>query len=251
MAFEGTRSEREFGLNLKGRVAVVTGASSGIGAAIARELSASGVKLVLTARRADKLADVSRQLPGEVEIVAADISSPETPPLLLRRSRERFGNVDIVINNAGVLAMGSVDEVDMEALSLMIRVNFEAVVRTCYTFAAGFKTQKSGSIVNVSSVAAFGARPTMGVYAGLKAAIETFSNSLRIELGPHGIKVGCIAPGSTQTDMLNDLRTNIGVSADAPSAAAEDVAAAVRFMLEQPDRTNIAGLRVYSAREAN
>jgi serine 3-dehydrogenase (NADP+) len=237
-------------LSLKNRIAVVTGASSGIGAAIARELSASGVKLVLTARRADKLIDLSRELPGEVETVAADIAASETPRRLLERARERFGGINIVVNNAGVLAMGPVDDVDLDAISRMIRINFEAVVRRD-TFAQDFKIQRSGSIINVSSVAAFGTRPTMGVYAGLKAAVETFSNSLRIELGAHGVKVGCIAPGSTQTGMLLDLRSSIGISPDAPPAKAEDVAAAVRFMLEQPDRTNIAGLRIYSACEGN
>jgi serine 3-dehydrogenase (NADP+) len=238
-------------VNLEGRVAVVTGASSGIGAAVAHNLSRSGVRLVLTARRADRLIDLSHELPGEVEVLAADIAAIETPQRLLACACARFGEVDIVVNNAGMLAMGSVDNVDIDALSRMIRVNFEAVVRMCYTFAPGFKAKRSGSIINVSSVAAFGARPTMGVYAGLKAAIETFSTSLRVELGVHGVKVGCIAPGSTDTGMLSDLRSNIGVPADAPSAEPDDIAAAVRFMLDQPDRTNIAGLRVYSAREAN
>jgi serine 3-dehydrogenase len=84
----------------------------------------------------------------------------------------------------------------------------------------------------------------MGIYAGLKAAVETFSNSLLIELGVHDVKVGCIAPGSTQTGILLDLRCSIGISPDAPSADAEGVAAAVRFMLEQPDR-------IYSAGEGN
>ena len=238
-------------LGLQNRIAVVTGASSGIGAAIARELSASGVMLVLTARRADKLFDLSRELPGEVETVAADIAASETPRRLLERARKRFGGIDIVVNNAGGLAMGPVDDVDLEALSGMIRINFEAVVRICYTVGRDFKAQRSGSIINVSSVAAFGTRPTMGIYAGLKAAVETFSNSLLIELGAHDVKVGCIAPGSTQTGILLDLRCSIGISPDAPSADAEDVAAAVRFMLEQPDRTIIAGLRIYSVGEGN
>jgi serine 3-dehydrogenase (NADP+) len=238
-------------VNLQGRIAVVTGASSGIGRAIAKDLSASGVKLVLTARKADKLVDLTRELSGEAQIVAADIAAASTPQRLLDCAREAFGGVDMIVNNAGLLAMGPVGEVDIDALSYMTRVNFEAVVRMCYTFAPEFKAKRSGSIINVSSIAAFGARPTMGVYAGVKAGIETFTNSLRIELGAHGVKVGCIAPGSTQTDMLNDLRSNIGVPTDSPSAGAEDVAVAVRFMLEQPDRTNIAGLRVYSAREAN
>jgi NADP-dependent 3-hydroxy acid dehydrogenase YdfG len=238
-------------VKLQDRIAVVTGASSGIGVAIAKELSASGVKLVLVARRADRLADLLHKLPGEARIMAADIADADTPRRLLDCANDWFGGVDIIVNNAGLLSMGPVERADLDALSYMIRVNFEAVVRMCYSFAPVFKEKRSGSIINVSSVAAFGARPTMGVYAGLKAAVETFTNSLRIELGPHGVKVGCIAPGSTQTDMLNELRSNIGVAADAPSAMAEDIAAAIRFMLEQPDRTNVAGLRIYSALEGN
>jgi serine 3-dehydrogenase len=128
-------------LGLQNRIAVVTGASSGIGAAIARELSVSGVKLVLTARRADKLFDLSRELPGEVETVAADIAASETPRRLLERARKRFGGIDIVVNNAGGLAMGPVDDVDLEALSGMIRINFEAVVRTC-TLLAGISRHR-------------------------------------------------------------------------------------------------------------
>jgi len=238
-------------MSILGKVAVVTGASTGIGAAIARELSSSGMKLVLTARNHERLNDVSRTLTEEAEVVAAQIEDSKTASLLLDRACARFGRVDALVNNAGMLAMGAVDDIDLDEISGMIRTNFESVVRCSYVFARKFKAQRSGTILNVSSVAAFGARPTMGVYAGLKAAIETFSNSLRIELGPHGVKVGSIAPGSTSTEMLVELRAHIGVANDAPAAVPEDVARAVRFMLDQPPGANVAGVRIYSACEGN
>jgi serine 3-dehydrogenase (NADP+) len=158
--------------------------------------------------------------------------------------------VDILINNAGVLAMGTIDDVDIEDLTQMVRVNYEAVVRSSYLFGRAFKAQKSGAIINVSSISAFMTTAASGVYSGTKMAVENLSASLRIELGPHGIRVGSIAPGSTQTEMLDDLRVQIGVPADAPAMQAKDVADAVRFMLERPDRANIAALRIYSAAEA-
>ena len=238
-------------MNILGKVAVVTGASTGIGAAIARELSRSGMKLVLTARSVERLDDVLRSLTEEAEVVSGSIGDPKTASQLLDRATARFGQVDVLINNAGMLAMGSVDDIDLDDVSEMIRTNLESVVRCSYVFARKFKAQRHGTILNVSSVAAFGARPTMGVYAGTKAAIETFSNSLRVELGPHGVKVGCIAPGSTSTDMLLELRGHLGMPNDAPAAAPEDIARAVRFMLEQPLGVNIAGVRIYSAGEPN
>jgi NADP-dependent 3-hydroxy acid dehydrogenase YdfG len=116
-------------VQIEGCVAVVTGASSGIGAAIARELSKAGAKLVLTARRADKLVALSRELAGESETLAADVADPDTPRQLLGLAQTRWGRIDILINNSGVLASGEIEDSDVEQLTRTIRVNFEAVVR--------------------------------------------------------------------------------------------------------------------------
>lgn len=237
-------------MQIRNKVAVVTGASSGIGAAIAKELSSAGVKLLLTARRGKHLSALAGDIGGDVEIHAADIADPATPSQLLDLAREKFGGVDILINNAGVLEMGPLDDVDIDRLTWTIRVNFESVVRSSCVFGRAFKAKGSGAIINVSSIAAFMTTPGTGVYSGAKAAVESFSSSLRLELASHGVRVGCIAPGSTQTEMLDDLRLKIGVPAEAPSMRPEDIAAAVRFMLEQPEGANIAGLKIYAATEA-
>jgi serine 3-dehydrogenase (NADP+) len=236
-------------MQIEGRVAVVTGASSGIGAAIARDLSNAGAKVLLSARRADRIADLSRELAGESESLVADIADPDTPRRLLELAQARWGRVDIMINNAGLLAAGRVEDPGVEELTRTIRVNFEAVVRCSQIFGAAFKARGCGAIINISSIAAFNNRPLMGIYAGAKAGVEIYTAALRLELSPHGVKVGSLAPGSTRTEMLDNLRRQRGIDLETPAAQAQDIAAAVRFMLEQPDRVNIAGMRVYSSNE--
>jgi NADP-dependent 3-hydroxy acid dehydrogenase YdfG len=238
-------------MNLSGKVAVVTGASSGIGAAIARELAAAGTDLVLTARRGDRLEAFGRESPTRTAVLPADIADSATAQRLLDLALERFGRADILVNNAGVLLVGPLETVDLDALSNMIRVNFEAVVRTSYTFARAFKAQKSGAIVNVSSIGAYVTAPMGGVYGGVKQAIEAFTSALRIELAGTGVRVGTVAPGTTNTEIFDAMRAR-GQKAWSeliPPLEAPDVADAVRFMLERPERANIARLLIYSSSE--
>ena len=234
--------------SLGGKVAIITGASSGIGAAIARELSDAGADLVLTARRAGRLDSLSAELPTRTATLAADVAEAATPQRLLDLALERFGRVDILVNNAGVLTIGPLESVDLDALSHMIRVNFEAVVRASYTFARVFKAQKSGAIINVSSIGAYLTAPTAGVYGGLKHAIEVFTSALRIELAGTGVRVGTVAPGTTDTEIFDAMRARgeAAWSQLIPPLQAVDVAGAVRFMLERPDRANVARLLIYS-----
>ncbi len=237
-------------MNLQGKTAIVTGASAGIGAATVRELSAAGCNVVLTGRRPEALEAVRSALAGPAAVLAADITDPQTPERLLSLVCERFGRADILINNAAVMAGGSIETADLDAISYMIRVNFEAVVRSSYVFARAFKAQGSGAIVNVSSIGAYLIARRGGVYGGLKHALEAFSASLRIELAGSGVKVGTIAPGSTDTAMYAQM---IGTTpmGDHQPLDPQDVAAAIRFMLEQPDRSNIARMAIFPSTEAN
>lgn len=239
-------------MNLEAKVAVVTGASSGIGAAVAAALSAAGCRLVLTARRAERLREVQAELPGESALLAADITGPDTGPALLQLARERFGGADILINNAGLLAIRPLEQVDFDMISRLIRVNLESVVALSYLFARQFKQQGSGAIINVSSIGAFMTVPMGGVYGAVKAGVESFTAALRVELAGSGVKVGSIAPGSTDTEILDTARAagEQPWQQDIRMLAAGDVAAAVRFMLEQPDHANIARLQIYAAEES-
>lgn len=236
---------------LRDQVAVVTGASSGIGAAIARELSAAGMRLVLTARREDRLVELCRSLPGPAVHLAAAIEDAGTPQALLDRAIAEYGRANVLVNNAGKLIAGPIDSIDLDALAQMTRVNFDAVVRASYIFARALKAQGSGAIVNVSSIGAYLSSSSMGVYGGLKHALEIFTSALRVELKGSGVRVGTIAPGTTDTEIFDELRASgQPVRADMrTSLAPDDVAAAVRFMLERPAHANVARLLLVSSSE--
>lgn len=237
-------------MDLQGKTVVLTGASAGIGAATARELSAAGCNLVLTSRRPDRLEALAAELPNPSAVLAGDIADPPMPDQLLALAKERFGRADAVINNAGVMAVGDIDTLDLDAVSYMIRVNFEAVVRSSYVFAREFRAQSSGAIVNVSSIGAYLVSRRAGVYGGLKHALEAFTASLRIELAGTGVKVGTVAPGSTESEMFERMMAGAPGGGPEPLQP-EDVAAAIRFMLEQPDRANVARLAIFPQSEAN
>ena len=237
---------------LRGRVAVITGASSGIGEAIARELAAAGMHLVITARRADRLEALRNSLPVPCAMLAADIADPATPQALLALALKVHGRADVLVNNAGRVVAGPVESVDLDDLAAMTRVNFDAVVRASYVFARHLKAQGSGAIVNVSSVGAYLSHSSMGVYGALKHALEVFTTALRVELKGSGVRVGSIAPGSTDTEIFDQLReraATAGVTLPPPLAPA-DVAMAVRFMLERPAHANVARLLLVSSAES-
>src|ERR1700679_1115416 len=238
---------------IEGKVAVVTGASSGIGAAIARMLSEAGMNVVITARRRERLEALAASLPHRAAILDADISAPDTPGRLLSLAQEQFGRTDVLVNNAGIMAAGSIETIDLETIGQMIRVNFESVVRTSYLFARVFKSQGSGAIINVSSIGAYLISRRMGVYGALKHALEAFTSSLRIELAGTGVKVGTVAPGSTHTEIFERMQApGAGaVLSEGTPLEPVDVAAAVRFMIEQPERANIARLAIFSATDAH
>lgn len=161
--------------SLDGKVAIITGASSGIGEAIAHELSTAGCSLVVTARRADRLNALCARLPGPAVPLGAEIDDPATANALLELTRQTYGRVDILINNAGMLVSGTLDTIDIDGLMQMTRINYEAVVRTSYVFARAFKQQAAGSIINVSSVGAYLSHSSMG---GLR----------RVETGCRGVQ---------------------------------------------------------------
>lgn len=239
-------------MDLREKVVIVTGASSGIGEAIARDLAEAGARLVLTARRAERLAALSESLCTPSAWLAAPIEEPGTPQALLDLARERFGQVDALVNNAGVFAAAPLETIDLDEVSRMIRINFEAVVRSSYLFAREFKRQGSGAIVNISSVGAYLTSPTVGVYGGLKHALEVFTAALRVELSGSGVKVGTVAPGTTETEIFEHLRARgQTVRADrTPPLAPADIATAVRFVLQQPERANVARMLLVSASES-
>ena len=232
-------TSREENLELKNQVAIITGASSGIGAEVARNLDAAGMKLVLTARRADRLEALCATL-HEAVYLPGDIADPALPRQLIEKALAAFGHCEVVFNNAGVVVKGTIETIDVEKVCAMIRVNVEAAFRMAYTALKHFRAVGRGHLVNTSSVVGTKVRPDIGAYAGTKFAIEALSETLRIELAGSDIQVSCIEPGLVMTELHHDWevhpkdRSNIR-----EPLQPEDIARCVRFVLEQPSHVRI------------
>ena len=177
------------------KVAVITGATGGIGAAVAQALSRAGYRLVLGGRSEQKLAALASRLPGESMAVAGDLVEPDVPARLLAAALGRFGRCDVCLNNAGTIEVGRIEEIDIERVCDMARLNVEATFRIAYTFLKHFARQGTGHLVNMSSVLGKKVRTTAGAYAGTKFAIEALSEALRMELSHSEVMVSSIQPG--------------------------------------------------------
>lgn len=236
---------------LEGKIAVVTGASAGIGAATARALAEAGATLVLVARREAKLAALARELGGHSSHIALDLSREDSPAALLDGVIARHGRADIVVHNAGILHEGRIEAFDLGHLQPMIAVNYESIVRSCHLFAANMKAAGSGHIINISSIGASITAAGTGIYGGLKKALEVFTDALRIELAGTGVRVGLVAPGTTSTEIFEPMKAAGKPAWDSyiPALHADDIARAIRFMAEQPAHANVARMHVYSAHE--
>lgn len=179
--------------------ALVTGASSGIGAAIARELHRRGHHVVLTARRADLLADLAAELGERSSVVPADLSRPEDRSALPARVQALGLEIDILVNNAGLSTMGPQHSADPAAELTVIEVDVAAVVDLCVRFTAGMAARRRGSVLNVASVGAFGPLPGQAVYGAAKAFVLSYTHALRAELRDTGVTASVLCPGPVHT----------------------------------------------------
>ncbi len=188
----------------KGKWALITGASAGIGWAIAEQLAAGGTNLVLTARRRDRLeefaAQVGRKEGMRVEIVAADLARPTAPEEIFRFTSGKGIAVDLLVNNAGFGAYGPFHESDLTRQLDMVQVNCAAVVHLTRLYLAPMVERRSGDILIVASTAAFQGVPYIATYAATKAFDLLFAEALAEEVKRHGIRVCALCPGSTATE---------------------------------------------------
>ena len=208
---------------------IITGASSGIGAAIAR--ACCGQRMLLVARRADRLTDLARQLPGAIPCVL-DLSTAEAPARLAGIVASH-GGCAALINNAGLFAVRPVEAFDAEHVQTLIQ--FDLVAPMLLTAALLPHLRDGGTIINVSSIAAEADFPGCAAYSAAKAGLEAFSRSLRNELRPRRIRVSVVAPGPTDTEVWPADRRP-----PAPRLCrAEDVAAAVRLCLNASPAASI------------
>lgn len=238
------------GLNEK--VAVVTGASAGIGRAVVRALAREGAKLVITARRKDRLEELvveAKKLGAEAVYVAGDAREEETAKQTVTAALKAFGRIDILINNAGVGIYKTLAETSAEDYDTMMDSN----MRSSFLFARHVVpvliAQKSGLVLMISSMAGVYGFAGEAVYSATKFAQVGFAQGLDKELRPYGIKVGTICPGGVKTEFaLGTGRTEQGV-AELGMLEAEDVAEAVLFACTQPLKSRIIQIQMRTMAE--
>ena len=218
---------------LAGKVALVTGAGRGIGQAIARELAAQGARVVVNYRSSAAAAQALADEIGGVA-VQADVSAPDGPDRLLAAA-EALGSVDILVNNAGITRDGLMLRMPDEDWSDVIAVNLTATFRLCRAVAAVMLRQRSGAIINLTSISGIRGNSGQANYAASKAAVAAMSRSLAKELARRSIRVNCVAPGFIATDMVDAMDPRIvdGVKKAIPMrriGAPEEVARVVAFL---------------------
>jgi uncharacterized protein len=188
----------------KGKWALITGASAGIGVALAEELAAGGTHLVLTARRLDRLQEVAGSLGKkhgiQAQVFAADLANREAPQQIYDFTRQKGLRIDLLINNAGFGQYGELQQVETQRLVDMVEVNCTAVVHLTRLFLTDMVASKSGDILILASTAAFQAVPYISTYAATKAFDLLFAEGLAEEMKPHGIRVCALCPGSTESE---------------------------------------------------
>jgi short-subunit dehydrogenase len=185
---------------------LITGASSGIGAAFARKLASRGRNVLLVARSEDKLISICNELGRlsdvRAQYLAMDLSNPESPARLFEETKKRDLEVDMLINNAGFGSMGPFAGLELARELEIIDLNVKALVELTHLFLAPMRERKQGTIINVASTAAFQPVPFMATYAATKAFVLSFSDAIAEESRPHGVHVMALCPGVTETNFF-------------------------------------------------
>jgi NADP-dependent 3-hydroxy acid dehydrogenase YdfG len=227
---------------MQGRVALITGASSGVGLACARRMAAAGARVVLGARRADRLQAFAADHPGTL-ILAGDLAEAETVDALFDLALCEAGRIDIVVNNAGAMTSGAIEDIDLTKLAAMVRLNVEAAFRVMYLAVRHFRRENAGHLFNITSTVTL--RPTLGVgaYAGTKHAVAALAHALRMELGGSNIRMTNISPGLIETELHRDYPEPMAKTRGiARPLSPEEVVDAILYAYGQPAHVRIADI---------
>ena len=220
---------------LTDKIAVVTGAGSGIGEAIATLLHEEGAKVVLAGRNKDKLQNVANQLAQDsVKVVPTDVTKKEEVDELIKIAQQTFGGLDIVINSAGQMLSSKITDYQVDEWDSMIDVNIKG---TLYTTQAALPTmleQSSGHLINIASISGFEVTKSSTIYSATKAAVHTITQGLEKELAKTGVKVTSISPGMVDTAITAAYNPT-----DRKKLEPQDIAEAVLYALTQPSHVNV------------
>ena len=231
--------------SFSGKVAIITGASSGIGEATARSLARQGCKLVLAARSDEKLEALAAELASDCLVVRADMTVPGDITAMVERAIAHFGRIDIMLANAGILISGDFSDGDPDAFWELFTINVDAVMRCAHAVLPQMKRQGGGDIIVTSSVSGHHDIHSQPVYSASKNAVQTFVHTVRRQVAPDGIRVMALAPGAIANPMLNyhDAEEIRRVSeGEQVYLTSEDCAEALIFMLSRPPHVTIRDL---------
>jgi len=222
---------------IEGKIVMITGASSGIGEACARQLARRGARLVLGARREDRLAALAAELGGNVLWAATDVTQPAVLQSLADAGRERFGRIDVLVNNAGIMPVSLIAQGCVDDWSRMIDVNIKGVLHGIHAVLGGMLAQGAGHVINISSVAGLTVGPGGAVYSGTKFAVRAISEGLRQECVGK-VRVTSICPGLVASELTESI-TVPAFKARAQqlyegAMSADAIADAVVYAISQP-----------------
>src|SRR5215211_7149646 len=235
-------------MEVKGKIVIVTGASSGIGEATAREFAKEGAKVVLAARRVDRLESLAREIiamgtGAEALVVQADLSKLEDIQSLINQTLEKYGRIDVLVNNAGFGRLDWLEKLDpLKDIQSQFDVNVLGVVQTTRQALPVMMKQRSGHIINMCSMAGLVATPTYTIYAACKHAVHGFSEALRREVKPWGIEVSMIYPGGVVTEFQSHAGIKRKTNAATPKSlllTAEAVGRSVVQLVRHPHAMRI------------
>ncbi|CAN7552714.1 SDR family oxidoreductase [Mesorhizobium sp. LjNodule214] len=230
--------------SIRGKVAIVTGASSGIGRAIARLFAAEGARLALAARSTDKLEKLAGEIGPAPLILSIDLAQPVEVERMVAETLAHFGRVDVLMANAGVYIPGEAAEGDPSAWDNLLAVNVSSVFRSVRAVLPGMIAQGSGDIIVTSSIAGHQALRGEPVYSASKHAVQTFVHTVRRQVAPHNIRIGAVAPGTVLNELWGvtdpaEVDRRAGLREGLRS---EDVAEACLWVLTRPPNVTIRDL---------
>lgn len=230
------------------KTAIITGASSGIGQATAKELAARGYHVMLAARREERLVELKKEIEtagGSAEYKVTDVTSREDMNSLVEAGLKKTGTIDVLVNNAGLMPLSMMNKLKVDEWDRMVDVNIKGVLYGIAAALPVMEKQKHGHILNVSSVAGHGVTKGSAVYSGTKFAVRAISEGLRQEINPsHEIRVTIVSPGAVETELAStitddDILTAFSEGPQMKMLKAQDIANAIAYAVEQPTHVDV------------
>lgn len=247
-------------MSVESKVVIITGASSGIGEASAKLLAKNGAKLVLGARRTERLKEIADQIiqaGGQATYRSTDVTKPAEVKALVQLAKDQFGRVDVIFNNAGIMPSSPISALHVDEWNAMIDINLKGVLNGVAAVMPDFTSQKHGQIITTSSVAGIKSFPGAGVYGATKFAVRNLMEVIRMESAQEGtnIRTATLYPAAINTELLHtitDEKTRAGMDSlyNSVGISPQAVARVVNFAIDQPEDVNVNEFTIYPTKQA-